>query len=470
MMDARFDWNGHELAVHGMPHASVMLYIDGVPFARLALDAAGRAALLFPFSPSGCPTLTFALDDAAPLGVVFGMPGFVALPAPRPLAPTAGDEWLEPAAVLGRREIVVVVPVYDAPDDVRVCLDAVLAHTPGVHLVVIDDASPDPAIVPLLAGYAGRATVLRNARNLGFTATANRGIECADGADVVLLNADTEVSPLWLVGLRRAAHASADTASATAVSDNAGAFSVPELERDNPPPPGWTTVDVARALWQDAGCAYPRLPTGNGFCFYLRHEAIADVGLLDAEAFPQGYGEENDWCQRAEARGWRHVIAGNVFVRHARSRSFGHERRRMLGAAGTEVLRARWPQYEAAVGSTLFSFERRVLDWRVRRLLAGSPPAPRCLALGDGEARFRIRFDAARLVLERRDGEMWSEAESIADARGSVAAASWRRAEHALCAWLQRYGIEAVIGTGTAAFGPRTESLIAALGLRAPAR
>ncbi len=46
------------------------------------------------------------------------------------------------------------------------------------RLIVIDDASPNPAIAPLLARYASRAnvSVLRNEANRGFTATANRGI------------------------------------------------------------------------------------------------------------------------------------------------------------------------------------------------------------------------------------------------------------------------------------------------------
>jgi len=39
------------------------------------------------------------------------------------------------------------------------------------------------------------------------------------------------------------------------------------------------------------------------------------VGELDAEHFGRGYGEENDFCQRAIAAGWRNVIAADVFVR-----------------------------------------------------------------------------------------------------------------------------------------------------------
>ena len=53
------------------------------------------------------------------------------------------------------RRIDVVVPVYNAPADVERCVESVLAHTDAPYrLVLIDDASPDPAIGKLLAALA----------------------------------------------------------------------------------------------------------------------------------------------------------------------------------------------------------------------------------------------------------------------------------------------------------------------------
>ena len=74
-----------------------------------------------------------------------------------------------------------------------------LKHTTGpARLVLIDDASPDPAIAPLLARYASRAgiAVLRNERNRGFTATANRGIAEAGRADHLSLWAGQGVAAI----------------------------------------------------------------------------------------------------------------------------------------------------------------------------------------------------------------------------------------------------------------------------------
>src|SRR5665213_3965084 len=97
----------------------------------------------------------------------------------------------------------IVIPVYNALDDVAVCVDSVLRHTDSRHrIVLVDDASPDPRIAELFADYAKRElaqlSLLRNPTNLGFTGTANRGFTLSRN-DVVLLNSDTIVSSLSLI-------------------------------------------------------------------------------------------------------------------------------------------------------------------------------------------------------------------------------------------------------------------------------
>lgn len=468
LLDAGWDGRRLDLRVAAdtasRPERRIALDLDGCHFADLPLDARGVASIAFAFAPAGrrrLAVLPRQRRDGARL-----------LPAPLQLdLDDAGDgaRLLPPGTDAMAPPVAIVVPVYDAPDDVARCLASVLRHTTGrARLIVIDDASPDPRIAPLLDRYVGLpgVEVLRNPVNRGFTATANRGIEAAGTADVVLLNADTEVGPHWLTGLRRAVASGPDIASATAVSDNAGAFSVPELESENALPAAWSFDQTARALWQHAGLAYPMLPTGNGFCLYLRRAALDAVGALDAEAFPQGYGEENDWCQRAAAAGWRHAIAGTVLVRHARSRSFGHARRIALGTAGMAVLRARWPRYEADVGASLYSYERRVLDWRVRRLYAAATaanaPRPRRLRL-DGAADLDTAFepwslqagdDGWRLLRIGEDGVR----DTIAEAAGPV--------ERPLWDWLQRHAIEAVTpGDADAASAQIAREAAARLGL-----
>lgn len=461
-------WDGQSLSIRHAG-AALDLHVDGSPFVRWAGSDGACLRQTFPFTPSGHSRMQLQLfvdgkPVHAPLAARFGTPGLNpadgAPAALQPLRP-ANEQRLDLAAVTGVARVgtTVLVPIHNATDALARCLASISRHTEGqAQLLLIDDASTDDKVRSMLYDAAKwpQTQVLCNESNLGFTATVNRGLRLCGGRDVVLLNADTEVGPAWLGGLRRAAYSADDIATVTAVSDNAGAFSVPELEQANALPLGWTHVDAARALLQGAGLSLPQLPTGNGFCMYMRADALAEIGELDAEAFAQGYGEENDWCQRAEQRGWRNVIAGHVFVAHARSQSFGDTRREQLGQQGMAVLRQRYPGYEAAVGEQLFSYRRQVLDWRVRRLwAAGVAPQPRVLCLG------------THTNPEATAGEFWQlrldSAATLIDTAGSVHERCTRAVlADELLAWLQRYGFEVVSGQLE---GVDVQTLCAALGI-----
>lgn len=489
-------WHGQRLEVVLHEHVEVtqlVLLINDLYFAEQAVPAHARHLHFdFPFAPNGNTELVFTLRLepqgiallTTPWRVQYGVAASNA-PTASTLAPTASVDANfadELAPLLGASifsplhqpdglivPVTVIVPIYNAAMHVQRCIESLIQHTQvPAHLLLIDDASTDLAIAPLLARYLDTPgiTVLRNTQNLGYTRNIALGLSHVPDGDVVVLNADTEVGPNWLCGLRRAAYARVDIGTATAVSDNAGAFSVPELEQDNPLPTTWSLTQTQRALWQHAGLVTPALPTGNGFCMYVKRAMLARIGGPDVEAFAHGYGEENDWCQRAERVGFVHVIAGNVLVRHARSASFGEERRESLGRTGMAVLRERYPHYEAAVSATLFSFERRVLDWRVRHIYhaaahtAITPPRPRVLwVIGiqddvsndiDMDMGLTSEFDVWMLVssddallLKRYSATGWCEVQrALIPPCLEFAPATWLRYDELFASWIQHYAIE----------------------------
>ncbi|MEI9927193.1 MAG: glycosyltransferase [Sphingomonas sp.] len=235
--------------------------------------------------------------------------------------------------------IAVIVPIYNAADDLAECLAALARNTTRpARLLLIDDASGNSAIDALLAEWRGQPNVEVhvNEHNLGFTGAVNRGMALAGRDDVVLLNSDTMVSPGWLEGLRAAAYSGADVATATPVSNNAGAFSVPEIGVANRLPTWFDVDDQARLVRQASLSLWPTLPTGNGFCLYIRRDCLDAIGPFDEAAFPRGYGEENDFCMRAWRAGMVHVVDDRSFVFHRRGASFGGEREANYAAA------ARW--------------------------------------------------------------------------------------------------------------------------------
>lgn len=282
----------------------------------------------------------------------------------------------------------VIVAVHDAVDETRNCIASLLRHVEfgtGDRLLVIDDASTDPAIGKLLESITGLhgVTVVRNPANLGYTKTVNAGCKLAGSDDVVLLNSDTVVGPHWLRNLKITAYRRDRIGTVTAVSDNAGAFSVP-YPGTNPMPDGADTDMMARAA-MDIGMVGPiDVPTGNGFCLYIKRELIDAIGLFDEAAFPQGYGEENDFCMRAIAVGWYNTVDPRTWVHHVRSASFG-DRRQALAEAGSEQVQAMHPGYSGAIRTIATSPDFVTARYRIDRQF-------RLLASGERRPRPRIMY------------------------------------------------------------------------------
>ena len=123
--------------------------------------------------------------------------------------------------------ITVIVPVYAGLDYTVRCLESVVQHAAGTRapfeLLVIDDASPEPALRDFVDRFAERdlpirVTVLHNDENLGFVRTVNRGLRQAP-ADVVILNSDTAVTDKGLDALKGLAGLRSLSLSGTKVTD-----------------------------------------------------------------------------------------------------------------------------------------------------------------------------------------------------------------------------------------------------------
>ena len=247
----------------------------------------------------------------------------------------------------------IIVPVYRGLADTRLCIDSVLASTNQSpwRLVIINDASPEPEVTAWLrerAAQDSRITLLENPENLGFVGTVNRGMALSTSNDVLLLNSDTEVTNNWLDRIRRAAYGDSKVASVTPFSNNATICSYPRFCKDNRLPAGYDTARLDALCAQTNPGAVVDVPTGVGFCMYIRRDCLAQVGLFDTENFGKGYGEENDFCQRAAKAGWRNLHLLDTFVLHTGGVSFGDSKSPREKAA-METLRRLHPRYESAV-------------------------------------------------------------------------------------------------------------------------
>jgi glycosyltransferase involved in cell wall biosynthesis len=152
------------------------------------------------------------------------------------------------------------------------------------------------------------------------------------------------VTSRWLEKLIDAAASSGDTGTVTPLSNNATLCSVPRGFEENLLPTGFDAASFAALVERVSHRSYPRIPTGSGFCLYIRRALLDDIGFFDAGRFGFGYGEENDFCMRALARGWVHLADDATFIYHAGHRSFSASRRK-LQRDGAAALRRLHPRY-----------------------------------------------------------------------------------------------------------------------------
>ena len=317
-------------------------------------------------TPAPEPALPIAAAEPAPL------------PPPAPeIAEADAVAPCPPAVKTPADAIDIIVPAYRSLADTRLCIESVLASpikTP-YRLLVINDASPEPELSTWLqhkAAQEPRITLLENASNLGFVGSVNRAMAFSDDRDVLLLNSDTEVANDWLDRLRHAAYSGANVGTVTPFSNNATICSYPLFCSGNDLPDGYDTAELDALCAQTNPGAVVDVPTGVGFCMYIRRDCLTQVGLFDIENFGKGYGEENDFCQRAAQAGWRNLHALDTFVRHTGGVSFGDSKSPREQAA-LKILQRLHPHYteevKAFVAADPARLYRNAIDFaRVRTI------------------------------------------------------------------------------------------------------
>jgi GT2 family glycosyltransferase/glycosyltransferase involved in cell wall biosynthesis len=220
----------------------------------------------------------------------------------------------------------VVVPVFRDADATRRCLESVLAATPRVpfELVIVNDASPEPEIVDYVRELAasGRATLVEQPAAQGCAAAVNRAFALHRDRDAVVLQSDAEVAGDWLD--RLAHHAAARDVGVIGTFANAVGVATYPLPRTVNAVPAGYTVATLDALFARANAGQTAaLPVVHGPCLYFRRDCIAAVGAFDGAPLGSDYGIEIDFCLRAGSAGFRHLVAGDVFVGHAGHGSYG---------------------------------------------------------------------------------------------------------------------------------------------------
>lgn len=221
-------------------------------------------------------------------------------------------------------DLSVVVVNYNAGRDILDCLASVAEQDPA-EVIVVDNASTDGSLELLEREHPG-VRVVRNDRNLGFAAAANRGVAEAACPYVLLLNPDAFIRPGALQALRDALHERPRAAAVAALVLNPDGTIQP-------------TNRIFPSLWQSAlhgfiGIVWPGNPGTRaytlteadfthartigwvaGTAVAVRREAFDAVDGFDETFF--FFVEDVDLCRRWWNAGWEVWVEPAAVVEHA---------------------------------------------------------------------------------------------------------------------------------------------------------
>lgn len=203
----------------------------------------------------------------------------------------------------------VIIPLYGGPEDIKFCLASLDSAKDLIHeVIVVDDASPDDA-AEVAETHPG-VKLLRNAENVGFAATCNRGVLESTGDVVVLLNSDTLVPRPGFIRLIESLSAEGSIAAAGPLSNRVGHFQLTDVTYTSKSGVTLFADDFARRQVDDTDTDML-----VGFCLAIKRSVWDEVGPLD-ETFKTGMFEDNDLCYRMRRAGYRLAIARRSFIHH----------------------------------------------------------------------------------------------------------------------------------------------------------
>ena len=236
-------------------------------------------------------------------------------------------------------KISVVIPVYNAVEDVKKCLQSVKENfdfADGEVIVVDDCSQPETAdyLKAEAAANPDKFTLFRNAENSGFPKTCNNGIAKAKGEIVVLLNSDTMIPARFCEKIAACFDSDPLIAVASPIAAYSGSYFIPLRD-------GETVASMNEKIEKLHKPAYPAIPTAEGFCLCLRKSALDKFGTLD-EIYGKGFNEERDLSFRMASKGLRCVLIDNLYVFHKRHASFGSAERKKQLERNDRIFEERW--------------------------------------------------------------------------------------------------------------------------------
>ncbi len=228
----------------------------------------------------------------------------------------------------------IIIPTWNNADLTLRCLQSLADHTRAdFEIIWIDNGSSDSEhqrVSDALRGFSYQHK--RYPEPLGFARATNAGLPLIRGDYCVFLNNDVTVCPDWDEDLRLAVDDQPGIAGPVAVNSIGWQNShvhpwlnLPEhLKQDNRASADWLASE-----WRGTVIDIPERPTLPNFrdmlaffCAVMPTSVQQQIGTLD-ENFGWGYCEDDDYCYRARAEGFRLSLCPGSQVEHRVGQTLG---------------------------------------------------------------------------------------------------------------------------------------------------
>lgn len=323
---------------------------------RLCADARCTAISLRNFPAhlridAGQPTLDSAVSDFLMRGTGVGAFTFGVEQGGNVLPPAGMDQahWQDRetvaqmlrAGVKRRPGLVSIVMLsWNAAQFTKLALESIRRYTSGEYEIIIVDNGSAPETVEWLRTLED-VRVIYNAENRGYAGGNNQALAAARGEYIVLLNNDVVVTEGWLddllcafdrvpglgVSAPRSNRIAGDQIVADAVYGNVNEMH--EFARGR------------RSFFRAQGYLTDR---AIGLCLCVDRRVIEEIGGFD-EQYGAGNFEDDDFCLRVRAAGYRIFVCNDVFIHHFGSQTFAANK-----VDWTATMRENWTRFAAKWG------------------------------------------------------------------------------------------------------------------------
>lgn len=213
-------------------------------------------------------------------------------------------------------KVSIVIPVYNALEYLRQCLNSLVRYTQNYELIIINNGS-DKATREYLKDRKRHFSfkLQTNKENMGFSYGCNQGIKISTCDYICFLNSDTVLTFNWLGKLMKGFDMPKAGIVGPSTCFSGGKQMIPRLKARRMS----MTQEEMNSVDTGTGIVETEI---YGFCYTVSRKVIDDIGVFDVDRYPIGSAEEKDFSWRASKAGYKSYWVKDSYVHHFGNKTF----------------------------------------------------------------------------------------------------------------------------------------------------